>query len=179
MPELRFSTLRAHDLLEIERQPSQQLTLGRPGETTAEEAAILEAQPVAWTARDSRGRIRACFGIAEAFPGLQGQAWAVLAPGLGYAHLELTRFIQGQVAGAGLVRIELLARGPDMGWTPAHMTSGEVMQLAVTEMTKEMRWAVLLGFEPAHVLRWYGAAAETYVLFERLDKSPLALRRAA
>ena len=43
----------------------------------------------------------------------------------------------------------------------------ELTALAMKYATPECRWAKLLGFTPAHVLRRFGAASETYMLFER------------
>lgn len=170
MPELRFSTLRAADLLAIERQPSQQLALGMAYEYDPEEAQLLAAQAIAWTVRDG-GRIIACFGVAETFEGRQGWGWALLAPGMGFAHLALTRFVQDQIAACTLPRLEVLAKGPDIEAELAAMRDpdpGEVLSAVLAKSSPEVRWAQLLGLRPAHVLRCYGAASETYVLFEQL-----------
>ena len=37
-----------------------------------------------------------------------------------------------------------------------------------------MRWACMLGFRPAHLLRRYGALAESVMLFERIRVAPAA-----
>ncbi len=169
---LRFATLRPDDLFAIERQPSQQTVLGLPAVMTEELAEQSCAQAVAWCARQ-HGRIVACFGILEQFAGRQGLGWAVLAEGIGMGHFALTRFIQSQIAGCGLARLELLARGPDL---EAAIAAGRIdpedpqdlLVSAWRAATPEMRWAVLLGLRPAHVLRQYGAAGETFVLFERI-----------
>lgn len=176
MPELRFSTMRAADLLAIERQPSQQLALGMVYEYDAEEAAQLAAQAIAWTVRDG-SRIIACFGVAETFEGRQGWGWALLAPGVGYAHLALTRFVRGQVEACGLPRLEVLAKGPDIEAELTRMRDpdpGEVLSAVLAKSSPEVRWGQLLGLRPAHVLRCYGALSETYVLFEYLRPGNVA-----
>lgn len=177
-PRLKFSLLQERDLFAIERQESQLTLLGEPHQFDAEEAALLCAQPVAWCAREG-SRIVACFGIVEMFPGRQGWGWAVLAKGIGAAHFELTRFVQGQVGGCGLARLELraiaaaqleqelVARGADQDPQAA-------LQVALQLATPEIRWAVLLGLMPVHLLRQYGAAGEAFVLFERLSKARIA-----
>jgi hypothetical protein len=48
----------------------------------------------------------------------------------------------------------------------------------MAEPSPECRWACLLGFAPAHVLRNFGAASETYMLFERFAR-PAAKAEAA
>ena len=161
---MRFERLRADDLLAITAQDSQKLWLGTPGEVTWEQAEVLADNPVAWTAWRPDGSILACFGISELFEGKHGVGWALLSQPIGEHHLALTRRIQAEVCGAGLRRIELLARakGPARGWLAP---VAEVM----ADPTPECRWAVLLGFTPAHVLRNFGAASESYMLFECLD----------
>ena len=177
VPQLRFACLRPEDLAEIALQPSQQTMLGLPGMADPETAELACAQAVAWCARDG-GRIVACFGIVELFAGRQGYAWCMLAEGIGAAHLQLTRFIQSQIAGCGLARLELLARAPDIEGELAKRP-GLAFSLAWRKATPEMRWAVLLGFEPAHVLRCYGAASETMMLFERISPLCVPMREAA
>lgn len=172
---LTYHTLRPRDYRELEAQPSQAgLALGM-GEPNDDELEAYCAQPVAWAVRRA-GRLIACFGIVETFAGTQGWGWARLAAGIGHAHLELTRFIRGQAEACGLARLELLARAPDLEseikvaeWgAQARLDPGQVVALALRRATPEIRWAVLLGFTPAHLLRRYGAHKETFMLFERL-----------
>ena len=175
MCKVEFTKLQPVDLLEIERQPSQDLQLGLAYEWTEAEGQQLAAEPVAWTARLD-GRIIACFGISETFEGLQGWGWAVLASGLGGAHLAVTRFMRSVIAGCGLARLEVLARAVDLEAVIAlrqaqgerDLDSGQLVALAMARPTPECRWAALLGLQPAHVLRRYGAASESYMLFERI-----------
>ncbi len=162
------------DLATIERQQSQRLWLGISGECDYAQASHLADQPVAWTARTpDTGRILACFGINETFPDRQGVAWALLGRDLGKWHLPLTRFIQGEIRECGLERLELLARCCDV--EPAidampDVTGEELRKAALLprNRTPEVRWAILLGMTPAHVLRKFGGASETHMLFERI-----------
>lgn len=188
MARLRFSTLRPEDLRAMEVQPSQSTLLGEPHSWDDAQTELVCAQPVAWCAREAEGpeigRIVACFGIVELFAGIHGYGWAVLAPRIGRSHFELTRFIQGQIDGCGLARIELRARADDrleqdlaVGSRPVNPAL--VLQLALHRATPEIRWGVLLGLRPVHVLRQYGAARESYVLFERIDPAAGRQREAA
>lgn len=185
-PDLRFSTLRPADLMAIERQASQRRLFGLPAEMDADLAEQSAAQPIAWCAREG-SRILACFGILETFPGRQGTAWALLAEGIGNAHLQLTRFIQGQIAGCGLARLELVARAADIEDEIAQAEAADfggfnqagLIRRAMRRATPEMRWAVLLGMQPAYLLRQYGAEGETYMLFERIAPRMTVLEEAA
>ena len=61
-----------------------------------------------------------------------------------------------------------------------HLDSGQIVALAMVEPTPEMRWACMLGFRPAHLLRRYGALAESVMLFERIRVAPVGqVERAA
>lgn len=171
---LAFQRLEANDLFEIERQESQLLWLGQKGDISEEAAEILADQPCAWTAWHA-GRIVACFGISEIFPNVQGLAWALLSREIGARHLQLTRFMQREVRECGLVRLELLAKASEKAEELAvvgeelrvRFPGQQLVARAMKDPTPECRWAVLLGFTPAHVLRRFGAASETYMLFER------------
>jgi len=166
---LSFHTLRPRDLAEIEADPGQ-ASLGLQAELDEAARAEICAQPVAWAVRD-RGRLIACFGIVESFAGKQGWGWANLAPGIGTGHLGLTRFVAGQIAACGLNRLEVLARAADLESELARfpeLDAGQIVALALRKATREVRWGVLLGLRPAHVLRRFGAAGETYMLFERI-----------
>ena len=133
------------DLIGIHRQPSQAMLFGVSAEPDLDKAEALADNPAAWTLTDRSGRIVACLGIHESFPGKMGIAWALLAPNIGAAHHALTRFAQGVIADGGrrLQRIEALC-------APGAAT----------------RWATLVGLTPVHEVRKYGAASETYVLCE-------------
>lgn len=172
---LTFRTLEPDDLLTIERQDSQALWLGTPGDVTDEAAAGLAGEPVAWTAFRPDGSVLACFGIAETFAGVQGVAWAMLSQPIGRHHLALTRFIRDVVQAAPYQRLELLAKAREIeavvevgrahGFTPM---PAALVNVAMADPTPECRWAELLGFTAVHVLRKFGAASETYMLFERI-----------
>ena len=186
MSRLQFSTLRPADLFAMDVQPSQSLVLGMAHSWDQEQAELLTAQPVAWCARSAeaadRGRILACFGIVEMFEGSQGYGWAALAPGIGAAHFELTRFVQGQIAGCGLSRLELRAVASpqfERDLAAAGGDQADAVKVAFRRSTPEMRWAVLLGLQPVHVLRQYGAAREAFVLFELIRPAVATLARKA
>lgn len=168
---LTITRLRPADLLRLERQPSQQMLLGVDGTMTAEEAELLASMPEAWTL--SRGDVPiACFGISELFPGKHGLAWSLLGAGLGTrAHLMLTRFAIERLEATPLIRVETYARCVDVEHLLARtpdLDSGHLVHLAMLFPSAECRWARRLGFRPAHVLRRYGAADETMMLFERI-----------
>jgi hypothetical protein len=176
MPDVRFSTLTADDVLTIQRQPRYDVVFGQPELATREEAEAMAAAPVAWAAR-YQGELIACFGIVEHFAGRQGLGWTLLADRLGMAHLRLTRFIQVQIENCGLRRLELLARGPDLESIIARhpdLDQGEILALAMEAATPEMRWASMLGLQPAYVMRQWGADSSTCVVFERIAP-PIAL----
>lgn len=89
----------------------------------------------------------ACLGLRETFPGRQAVAWAILAEGIGAAHLAISRFARRRIAESPLRRIEAIVRA---------------------EVHAECVWARLVGLQAAHVLRCFGAQSETHVLFERI-----------
>jgi hypothetical protein len=167
---VRFFTLTANDVLAIQRLPRHGVVFGQPEIATREEAEAMAASPVAWACR-YKGELIACFGIVEHFRGRQGLGWTLLADRLGLAHLRLTRFIQQQIDNCGLRRLELLARGPDLeGVLARHpgLDQGQILALAMEAATPEMRWAQMLGLQPAYVMRQWGADSSTCVVFERL-----------
>ena len=187
MGKLTFARLTPADLTAIVLQPSQAAqarALPFMGDSP-EEAAAICAQPVAWCAREGQ-RIVACFGIYETFPGQHGVAWALLAEGPGKAHLELTRFVQGEIARCQLARLELLALAPDIEEPIAvaerafgGFNALSKVRRAFHHATPEMRWAVLLGMEPVHLLRQFGPEGASIMLFERIRAPIAALQEAA
>lgn len=137
----------AADAIAIQRQSSQAVQLGIARVMTIEEARDLaEAPGEAWTAK-VHDRIVACFGLRETFPGMQAVAWAILSNDVGRSHLRITRFARRRIVTSSLRRIEAIVKAD----APAEGT-----------------WASLVGLAPAHVLRCFGAAAETHVLHERI-----------
>lgn len=144
---IAISPMIGADALEIQRQASQRVQLGIEREILLEEADDIAAGPgEAWTLRH-HGRIVACLGLRETFPGRQAVAWAILAEGIGAAHLAISRFARRRVAESPLRRIEAIVRA---------------------EVHAECVWARLVGLQAAHVLRCFGAQSETHVLFERI-----------
>lgn len=173
MSSLTFHPLEPVDLYEIERQESQMMCLGAPGEVSDEAAEILADQPCAWTAW-AEGRVVACFGISETFPGKNGVAWSLLSGEIGRHHLPLTRFMQDALDRSELARIELIAKASDIEYFAlkySWMDPFALVACAMADPTPECRWAQLLGFKPAHVLRRFGAELETYLLFERFAEN--------
>lgn len=144
----------AAEALAIQRQASQRVQLGIEREMSFEEACGLADGPgEAWTVRVPDGdswRIVACLGLRETFPGAQAVAWAILAEGLGHAHLAITRFARRRIAESPLPRIEAIVRA---------------------DVAAEVAWASLVGLKPAHVLRCFGAKSETHILCERIREA--------
>ncbi|TCP35915.1 hypothetical protein [Sphingomonas sp. BK235] len=106
-----IAPLGPEDALRIQRQRSQRIQLGLARDLSAAEAADLAASPgEAWAARGRDGRLVACLGLRETFPGRQAVAWAILAEGIGAAHLAVTRFARARIAASPLARIEALVR---------------------------------------------------------------------
>lgn len=163
--------LHAEQLMAFPRQQSQRVQLGLEVQVTAEEAEMLCAQAEAWAIYWG-GRHVACIGIAETFPGSQGVAWAALADGIGGAHLALTRFARMRIANSPLKRIEAVARAADaeaiLDAFPG-LDGAQLLEAVMAMPTPECSWARLVGLRPAHVLRCFGAAAETHLLFERIS----------
>lgn len=170
MARLLPSPLHADDLFELRVQPSQHVQLGVPLLTSRDDAVAMAMQPCAWSVRDG-GRLIACFGIVETFPGVQGESWCRLAEGIGTAHLALTRFIRRVLAASPLTRVNMIAVANDAEAVLARfgpMDAGMLLEAVMARPTRECAWAKLLGFTPQGVLRKFGAASETHVLFERI-----------
>lgn len=164
--------MRPQDALEIQRQASQRVQLGLERDMSIEEAeALAEGDGEAWTLF-AGARIVACTGLRETFPGQQAVAWAILAEGVGAAHLAITRHARARIAASALGRIEaicaaeldaeviLAALGP--------LDAEQLLQAVLAVPSPETRWAAAVGLKPAHVLRRFGGAGETHVLFERI-----------
>lgn len=164
---LMFARMQPHDLFAIDVQDSQTTFLGLPAEPDEETAYNLASQPVAWTARRADGSVLACFGFNEAYPGKHGTAWALLGKNIGRDHLSLTRFVRKVVADCTLDRLDVLAKAIDPG--PGFARDRIVHAAAL--LTPECRWCVMLGFTPAHLLRKFGGAGETYLLLEKFKEA--------
>lgn len=170
MTRILPSPLHADDLFEIVVQPSQHVQMGVPLRTSREKAMAMAAQPCAWSVRHE-GRLIACFGIVDMFAGAQGHSWCQLANNLGAAHLPLTRFMRKVLADSPLARVDLIATANDAEALLERfgpMDPGMLLEAVMARPTRECTWARLLGFTPAAVLRKWGAASETHVLFERV-----------
>ena len=162
---LMFARMQPHDLFALQVQDSQTMFLGQDAMPDEETAYNLAGQPVAWTARRADGTPIACFGFNEAFPGKHGTAWALIGKGIGRDHVALTRFVRQVVADCTLDRLDVLARSHDHGGGISGMSA------ALADPSPEVRWCLMLGFEPAHLLRKFGGAGETYMMFERIRES--------
>lgn len=158
-------------LIELPRQPSQRVQLGvNIDDMTLAEAQHLCAQPCAWLCSWNNMPI-AAIGICETFPGRQGVGWAALTSCLGVAHLALTRFAKRCIAESPLPRIEAVGRAADAEAILDQFPGLDPYQLVTAVMaipTPECTWLRLLGMKPVHVLRKFGGAAETNMLFERI-----------
>ncbi len=147
------------------------MTLGLDtADVSREEAELLADETEAWSIF-ADGRLIACFGIRETFPGAQGVAWATLAEGIGSAHLAMTRFAASRIRQSRLNRIEAIVRADDIeGFVAAYgaLDAQQMIEAVLATPTPECVWARLVGLRPAHVLRRFGASSETCMLFERL-----------
>jgi len=182
MPEVVFTQLVPEDVRAIECQPSQARPLGLdyvPGEA---EIARMCGGVFALAARHN-GRLLACFGVVEQFSGVHGTAWALLAQGLGTAHLAITRRARAELDACGLPRVEMIARCRNVEPLLQRniIAPGMIAELAACEATPEIRWGLALGFSAAHVLRCYGADGASVMLMERIRPDLLAasMREAA
>lgn len=171
-----FSPMAPEDAMAIDRQPSQRVQLGLDDAMTIEAAEDMVRYGEAWCARRAGGkdggRIVACLGLRETFAGRSGVAWAILAKGIGGAHVAVTRFARRRIAASALVRIEAVVKaGVD---AEAVLTcfpgiDGHALLEAVLSVpSAETRWAGAVGMTPVAVLRKFGAASATHVLFERI-----------
>ena len=175
MRELEFLALRPHHVRSIRLQPSQLRPLGLEYEPNEEQIERMCSGPIAVAAFEhdgQRGRVVACFGVVEQFGQMHGTGWAMLAKGIGAAHLAVTRFARDCIKTCDLPRVELLARCHDIEALLARhpgLDPGQIVALATAEPTPEIRWGQLLGFTPAHVMRCYGANGESVMLMERIS----------
>lgn len=150
-----FRGMLAGDVVQLALQPSQHVFLGvhRPVHSI-EEGREMVAMGPAWTAVGSDGRILCCAGFGELFapgPATGGHAvaWALLAAGLGPAHLAITRFARRQFAESPYSRIEAIVQaGPDH--------------------EKEGAWARRVGMKFAAWLPKWGPEGKLHVLYERI-----------
>jgi len=167
---------RPADLLRIERHPDQMIQLGLTGPIQSQDALAMcgvgeegdwgEAWACRWN-----GRLVACLGLRVALGGSHVIAWAVLARGVGAAHLAVTRFARSRVLRGHYRRVEAVALAADVEGVLGNvgpLDAQQLIEIALLAPTPEMRFAMLAGLEPSHVLRRYGAAGETHMLMERI-----------
>lgn len=162
-----FRPFLAGDVVQLALQPSQHVTLGftRPVRDI-EDGRELEAGGPAWTAiglaGSNRGRVLCCAGFTELFPageasGGHAVAWALLAEGLGAAHLAITRYARRQFEASSYSRIEAIVRAAVVG---------------------ECKWPRLIGMSLAATLERWGPQGETHLLFERIKEESAGFARA-
>lgn len=162
----------AEDAIEIQRQASQRVQLGLARDMGLEEAeALALGDGEAWTLF-AGARIVACVGLRETFPGAQAVAWAILAEGIGTAHLAVTRHARERIQASRLNRIEAICTASLDAEAVLAKTGpldpGQLLEAVLAVPSPEMRWAAAVGLAPAAVLRRFGAAGETHVLYERI-----------
>lgn len=146
----------AGDVVELALQPSQHVTLGihRPVHNI-EDGREIGALGPAWTAIAEDGRVLTCYGFGYQFPpsdktGGHALAWAMLASGIGAAHVAITRFARATIADSPIDRIEAIVRA---------------------DVEAEWRWAEMVGFQRVAVLRSWGPEGETHLLYERVRET--------
>lgn len=154
----------AGDLVQLDLQPSQHMTLGvLKAVHSIEDGEELEAAGPAWTVIGDDGRILCCYGFAFLHPpsdktGGHALAWALLTSGLGAAHIAITRFARETLASSPIDRIEALIRA---------------------DVEAEIKWAELVGFVRVATLRSWGPQGDTHLLYERVRAdacAPFVLR---
>lgn len=175
---LSVSLCTPDDILSIERHPDQRMQMGLAAPASREDAEMLcgvgasgfwgEAWACSW-----HGELVACLGMRATFGGSHVITWAILANGIGPAHLAVTRFARARVLDCGYDRIEAVARSVDADVLIASfpdLDAQQMIEVAMLRPSREVRFAMLSGLKPAHVLRRYGAAAETHMLLERIGR---------
>jgi len=148
-----FRDMLAGDVVQLALQPSQHAYLGITRAVHGiEDGEELVAGGPAWTAIAADGRILACFGAKFLWPpkgDFTGHAvlWALLAAGLGFAQVALSRFIAERIAGSDIARLEAIVRA---------------------DVAAEPRWAAAVGMKRRAVLRRWGPEGADHILFERI-----------
>lgn len=141
---LRFRDMLPGDAVLLELQPGQHFELGiEHKQYTLEEGEWLADVGPAWTAyRGSRIVAIAGFQVIG-----HAIAWASLAAEIGRDHVAITRFARNRIAAAPYRRIEAIVDADN---------------------DRAVKWAKLVGLEPAHILRGFGQAGKDHILFERV-----------
>lgn len=143
-----FRAFEPGDFLRLQVQPSQSMGLDA-GLLDLDDARDLAAHGQAWTAIDGDGRLLCCAGFREIYAGRHAIAWALLAEGLGAAHLAITRFARARIAESPLVRIEAVVRA---------------------NVPAEPAWARVVGLGLEARLAAWGATSEDHLLFSRVNR---------
>lgn len=114
---LSFRPMLAGDVVQLDLQPSQHVTLGVHSRHVSYDDGLelVEYGTDCWTAVRSDGKIIACAGLRYLWPPSDrtnghALAWALLGTGLGTDHLAITRFLRDVIAASPLTRIEAVVR---------------------------------------------------------------------
>lgn len=168
-----FEKLKPQHLLDLVPQASQQLQYGLPVDDISwDEAAALAEQDNCWSAIGDDGKILACLGVNETFPGVQGVSWAFFAENLGREMVPITQFAREVVIGLSpLRRIEAIVRCEEMpDWLEEErlpeIRASVAVAWAMRHATPQVSWAIKVGLDPVAVLRAFGAAGEAHMLLE-------------
>lgn len=151
-----FRPMLAGDVVQLDLQPSQHVTLGVHARHLSfeEGCELLEHGTDCWTAVRADGRILACAGLRYLWPASarsngHALAWALLGKGLGRDHLAITRFLRGVIARSPLTRIEAIVRA---------------------NVKSERTFIQLLGLNfEAHLAAW-GPDGEDHQLYSRIRR---------
>jgi len=148
-----FREMLAGDVVQLVLQRSQHVTLGlaRPVLSYEDGEELAEGGP-AWSALGADGRMLACFGARYLWPPAgvftgHAVAWALLAEGIGAAHLAISRFCAARIAESPIARIEAIVRA---------------------DVAAEACWARLIGLRRRALLRRWGPQGAPHLLYERV-----------
>lgn len=153
MGGVTFRPMLAGDVVQLVLQPSQHICLGVTRAVhSIEDGEELVAGGPAWTATGGDGRVLCCAGFTELWPatertGGHAVAWALLAAGLGAAHVAITRFARERIAESPYSRIEAIVRA---------------------DVSAEPAWARQVGLRRRALLRKWGPEGKMHLLFERV-----------
>lgn len=141
---MRLERFRAGDLAHLDLQEAQHDLRAQFGDPAY--GSALEATAQAFTAWDADGRVLACAGVHEVWPG-RGVAWALIGRDAGREFRAIHRAVSGFLSQCPLRRVEMVV---DAKFTAGH------------------RWAKMLGMTPEGTMRAYSPAGDDYVLYARV-----------
>lgn len=142
------------DVLRLSLQASQHIQAGEDhASPSLTDAIALDANGPCWSVETADHTLLACGGFRTLFTNdagepVHGLAWAMLSSALTpRGHVWLRSFVRELVVWSPLRRIECYTHASNRG---------------------ECAWAKALGFGNPQMLRHFGAASETVILWERL-----------